>query len=260
VDGYIAADGEGLLEAYQPRGSAKVPRQYKDRNGHWTGIYVGALGIAVNREVLAEKGLPEPTSWADLTNPIYEGEISMGHPATSGTGYTIVSSIMQLNGKDVDRGFAYLDALNKNVRGYEQAGAAAARVAGRGEAAIGIAFAHDIVARIEDGAQALKLVFPSEGTGYEIGATALLKNAPNATAGKRFLDWAISDRAQELGPLFSAYQIPTNPDAKVPAQSVRLSSIKTIDYDFEWAGANRQALVDRFSATIAPPAPAVSRG
>jgi len=68
------------------------------------------------------------------------------------------------------------------------------------------------------------------------------------------MDWASSARAQELGPLFTAYQIPTNPDAKVPAKSVRLSAVKTIAYDVVWAGESRQLLVERFSAAIAPPA------
>jgi hypothetical protein len=30
--------------------------------------------------------------------------------------------------------------------------------------------------------------------------------------------------------------------------------VKTIAYDVAWAGENRQLLVERFSATIAPPA------
>ena len=253
VDGYIAAAADNLLEQYQPRGSAKIPRQYKDQNGYWTGIYVGALAIAVNQQVLSERGLPEPTSWADLTNPIYKGQISMAHPATSGTAYTTIATIVQINGKDTTKGFAYIEALHRNISRYERAGAAPARVAGRGEAAVAIAFSHDILGAIEDGFSTLKVLFPSDGTGYEIGAMALLNNAPNPVAGKRFMDWALSERAQELGPLFTAYQIPTNPDAKIPPQSLRLSSVKTIDYDFRWAGENRQALVERFSTVIAPP-------
>jgi iron(III) transport system substrate-binding protein len=47
---------------------------------------------------------------------------------------------------------------------------------GAGEAAIAIVFSHDTVAQIEKGLP-LKLTFPSEGTGYEIGGTALVKNA-----------------------------------------------------------------------------------
>jgi iron(III) transport system substrate-binding protein len=252
ADLYIAAQADGLLEPYQPKGAAKMPRQYRDPDGYWTGVYVGVLGLAVNTRVLAEKGLPEPSGWADLIQPHYRQQIAIAHPATSGTAYTAVATILQLQGRDMDQGFAYLSALHQNVLSYSRAGAAPARLAGRGEVATGIAFAHDIIAAIEDGAPDVKLVFPIEGTGYEIGGMALVKNGPNPEAGRRFLDWAMTEHAQELGPLFAAYQIPTNPDAKVLDQTVRLADIKTIDYDFRWAGQQREQILSRFRATLAP--------
>jgi iron(III) transport system substrate-binding protein len=255
ADEYIAANEDGLLTPYKPRGFAKVPRQYKDPDGAWAGVYVGVLAFAVNSRVLAERGLPEPTGWADLTNPVYRGQIAMGHPATSGTAYTTLATIAQLNQRDSDATFAYLRALDQNAAGrpYERSGSTTPRIVGRGDAAIGIAFSHDIVAAIEDGASDVKVVFPREGTGYEIGGMALVKSGPEPELARQFMDWAMSDRAQELGPLFTAYQIPTDPDAKVSEKSVRLASVKTIDYDFHWAGENRQQLVDRFNRDIAPP-------
>jgi hypothetical protein len=130
--------------------------------------------------------------------------------------------------------------------------AAPARLAGQGEVAIGVVFSHDTVAAIEEGFKDLKVVFPSEGTGYEVGGEALVKNAPDPVAGKTFLDWALGVKAQELAATFKAYQIPTNPDAKVSDKSVKLASVKTVSYDFQWAGENKKALVDRFSNEVAP--------
>jgi iron(III) transport system substrate-binding protein len=255
ADEYLAAKADGLLEPYSPRGSAVIPRRFKDPDNAWTGVYVGVLAIAANRAVLARKGRPVPTRWADLVDPAYRGLLALGHPATSGTAYTTLATIAQLNGRDADRTFAYVAALHRNLDGrpYESSGATTPRTAAKGDAGIAVAFAHDIVAAIEDGAADLQVVYPAEGTGYEIGGTALVRRGPAPDLGRRFLDWALTAPAQELGPLFTAYQIPTNPDAKVPLQSVRLASVKTIDYDFAWAGANRDALVERFNRTISPP-------
>ncbi len=252
ADGFIAANKAGLLEAYKPKLFDKIPASYRDADGVWTGIYVGALGLAVNTKVLKEKNLPEPTSWADLTKPIYKGQISIAHPASSGTSYTMLATQMFLNNKDIEKGFAYLKQFHQNVLQYQKTGAAPARQAGQGEVAIGVVFSHDTVAAIEEGFKDLKVVFPSEGTGYEIGGMALVKGASDPVAAKTFMDWAITAKAQELAATFKAYQIPTNADAKVSDKSVKLSSVKTVTYDFQWAGDNKKVLVDRFSNEVAP--------
>jgi peptidyl-prolyl cis-trans isomerase C len=48
-----------------------------------------------------------------------------------------------------------------------------------------------------------------------------------------------------------AYQLPTNPDAKVSDRSVKLSSVNLIDYDFVKAGGARKALTAKFEESIA---------
>ena len=53
ADGYVAAQADGLLEAYISPNAAAVPPQSKDAEGYWTGIYIGALGFCSNSEVLA---------------------------------------------------------------------------------------------------------------------------------------------------------------------------------------------------------------
>jgi iron(III) transport system substrate-binding protein len=256
AEGYIAANAEGLIEPYKPRGSGKIPTRYKDADGAWTGIWVGVLAFAVvNPSAFAEKGVPEPASWADLANPVYRGRITVGHPASTGTGYTVLATIVQLNDRDVNKSFTYLEALHKNLLGgeYLPSSEDTPKLVPQNEPLVAIAFAHDIVAASQDGTVDVKIVYPAEGTGYEIGGMALVKGAPESDLGKRFMDWALTEKAQELGPLFTAYQIPTNPDAKVPRKSARLTAIKTIDYDFRWSGLSRQTLVARYNRTIAPP-------
>lgn len=253
ADGFIAAAKEGLLVPYKPQGFEKVTALYKDANGMWTGYYLGVLAIAVNTKVLKEKNLPEPTSWADLLKPVYKGQISMAHPASSGTAYTMLATIIQLFGKDTpDKGFAYLRDFHRNVLQYQKAGAAPARQAGQGEVAIGIVFAHDIVAAIDAGFKDLKIVYPSEGAGWEVGAVALIKGAPDAVEGRKFLDWMMTPKAQSLLVTLKAYQLPLNPDAAVSEKTPKLTSVKVIDYDFVWAGERKKEFVDRFSNEIAP--------
>ena len=69
ADGYGAAAGQDLLEKYTPENAAQIPEKYKDANGYWNGVYVGALGFCSNAKVLAEKGVAVPTSWDALLDP-----------------------------------------------------------------------------------------------------------------------------------------------------------------------------------------------
>jgi iron(III) transport system substrate-binding protein len=249
VDSFIAAKNEGLLEAYVPPTAAQIPDKYKDKEGLWHGIYVGSIGFAVNTKRLAEKNLPEPTSWADLAKPEYKGEIVMAHPATSGTALTSVNTVLMLNNKDFEKGMGYWKDVHKNVLQYTKSGAAPMQFLERGEATVGIVFSHDIFVSVEKGLP-IKIVFPSEGTGYEVGGMALIKGAKNPEQAKAWIDWALTKDAQEIGATAKAYQAPTNPQATVPKPE--FLQVKLIEYDFVWAGENEAKIRDRFLDEIAP--------
>ena len=65
-------------------------------------------------------------------------------------------------------------------------------MAAAGEVAIGISFDYRAVQEKDSGAP-IEPVFPTEGSGWEIEANALVKKAEISPAAKTFLDWAISD-------------------------------------------------------------------
>lgn len=250
ADSFVAAKIEGLLENYKAPNYAVIPAQQKDADGAWTGVYVGALGFCSNKAELAKIGMNVPDSWEALLDPKLKGKFSIAHPATSGTAYTTVWTQVTLRGGQ-DQALDYLKKLHQNVFQYVKTGAGPAQTVGRGEAAVGIVFSHDCVATAEEGFKDLVVSFPKEGTGYEIGAMGILKGAPEMEAAKIWVDWALSKEAQELGPTAKAYQLPTNPDAKVSERSVKLSEVKLVTYDFDAAGKARKDLTAKFEEQIA---------
>ncbi|MBQ1777104.1 MAG: extracellular solute-binding protein, partial [Acidaminococcaceae bacterium] len=52
ADGQIQAKADGLLEKYVSPNAAKIPDRFRDRDGFWTGVYVGYLGFASNSKLL----------------------------------------------------------------------------------------------------------------------------------------------------------------------------------------------------------------
>jgi iron(III) transport system substrate-binding protein len=249
IDSYIAAAQEGLLEPYASPNDVNLrdPNLMKAPDDTWHGIYIGTLGFATNTNYLAEHPeLSAPTSWDDLTKPEWQGQILVAHPSSSGTSYTALCTILQL--KDEAAAWDYERALTNNVLQFTKSGSAPASFVGSGEAAVGIVFSHDIVKRIEQGLP-LQLTFPEEGTGYEIGGTALVKGARNPDLAKLWIDWALTPGAQELGPKYEAFQAPTVIGAE--ASRPELLDVNLIDYDFEFCGNNKKDLIDRFTNEIA---------
>ena len=255
ADGFVAANAEGLLEAYVSPNAEAIPAERKDPDGVWTGVYVGALGFCSNTTVLEGLGVDVPTSWDDLTNPALDDQIAIAHPASSGTAYTaLYTQVIRLGGED--QAIAFAQQVHPNVLQYTSSGAAPAEMAGRGEVAVSIVFSHDCVRNIEAGFGDLEVSFPTEGTGYEIGGVALIAGAPEPNAAKAWIDWALEAETQEIGPNEAdSFQLPTNPDAAVHEASVNLDEVTLVDYDFQAAGGAREALTQRFEdEVVAAPA------
>lgn len=241
---FIAADNEGLLEHYKSPVAEKIPEQFKDPNGAWTGIYSGYLGIEGNKKWLDDNGLELPKTWDDLLKPEFKNNIVIAHPASSSTAYNFLATILQLKGEE--EGFAYLQKFNEQVRQYTKSGSAPGRMAGLGEAPVAIGFLHDAIKYQEEGYKDLIFTAAEEGTGYEIGAVGIIKGGPDQEAAKMFVDWCLGKEAQELGKTIGSFQFLTNPDAIPPEQAITLKETKLIDYDFVWAGDNREKFLEKF--------------
>ncbi|MBI2892781.1 MAG: ABC transporter substrate-binding protein [Deltaproteobacteria bacterium] len=239
-DGHIQAAEAKLLEPYRSPRLGELHEWAVDPEGrglhHTTGAYMGALSFAYNRDWLGKKGLDAPRSWADLAKPAYRGEIQMANPASSGTAYTVLATIVQLLGED--RGFAYLEKLDANVNQYTSSGAAPVRAAARGETAIAIVFLHDAVVQKSAGFP-IEVVLPSEGTGYEIGCASIIRGARHPDSARRFVDWILGSRAQELGARARSYQWPSNRSARAPALLPPVASVGLIPFDMGRFGSKR---------------------
>lgn len=251
-DGHVAAFKAGLIEKYVSPEAAKIPDRWKAADGTWTGTYVGVLGYCSNTDVLKKVGVEPPASWADLLDPKLKKNIAIAHPSTSGTSYTAVWTQMVLNKMNETATFDYFKKMHRNVLQYSKSGAAPGQMAGRGEVGVGVIFSHDCVKYQKEGFDMLKVTFPSEGTGYEIGAVSLVKNGPSSENGKKFIDWALTPDHQDIGPTVGSFQIPTNPEAKLTDDMVKLDDVKLVDYDSEEAGARKKELTARFDAEVAP--------
>jgi iron(III) transport system substrate-binding protein len=245
----LTLKADGLLQPYKSPEAAAIPDRYKDPEGWWTGSDADFIGIASNKKFLQEKGIKAPRSWEDLTKPELAGQVCVGSPATSGTGYTFLTTILQLMGEQ--KGWEYLKRFNTNVAQYTRSGIGPTQLVGRGEVGVGILFAHDILGSIDKGFP-IEMSLPQEGTGYDLFCVVMLKGAPEPVEAKRFIDWSLTPEAVELLAASEYFDVPTNPKAKLHDLVKPYQSAKLIDFDFNWAGSStvRQQLIDKFQNEI----------
>jgi iron(III) transport system substrate-binding protein len=141
-DPHLQAAEQDLTLEYK---SASLPQlhewaqQQAKQSGYKTvGIYSGPLGFGYNTELLAKKKMAVPKSWADLLKPEYKGDIQVANPASSGTAYTMIATLVQLMGEE--KAFEYLKGLHRNVSTYTRSGTAPIKAVARGETAVSISF------------------------------------------------------------------------------------------------------------------------
>ncbi len=245
----LTMKADGLLQPYVSPEAAAIPAKFKDPDGFWTGTDIDFIGIASNKQFLKEKGLKAPATWEDLTRKEFAGQVCIGNPATSGTGYTFLTTIIQLMGEA--KGWEYLKRFNVNVSQYTRSGIGPTQLVGRGEVGVGILFAHDILGSIDRGFP-MEMSLPAEGTGFDLFGTVMIKGAPEPAEAKKFIDWACTPESVELLAASEYFDVPTNPKARVHELVKPYMNAKLIDFDFNWAGTSsvRQQLIERFSKDI----------
>jgi len=252
-DPHLQAAEEGLTTAYQSPNLGQLHpwavRQAEQSGYRTVGIYMGALGISFNTELLKKKGVAPPRCWADLLLPAFKGEIQMANPASSGTAYTAVATLVQLMGEA--KAFEYLKQLHASINQYTKSGTAPVKAAARGETSIGISFVHDVITEAMAGFPVASAT-PCEGTGYEIGSLSIVNGARNLDGAKKFVDWALTAPAQALGARSKQFQTPSNRSADIPKEAPRLAEMRLIDYDFKKYGSSveRRRLLDRWEKEV----------
>ena len=236
---------EDQLEPYSPKGLERVSKKFIDSNEtpKWVGMEVAEAGFIVNNEELKNKGIEAPKSYKDLLKPEYKGLITMPNPVSSGTGFLIVSGIIQTMGEE--EGWKYLDKLNENIAMYTHSGSKPAVNSSKGEFPVGVSIIYRGVKEKAKGAP-VDVVFPEEGVMWDVEANALVKKSDMKEASKEFLDWAISDGA--MGEYQTNYPIITvDNDNAIPAEYPKNINDLLIDVNFGEVGKAKDKVTEEWS-------------
>lgn len=233
LSGVLSVDQQGGLEPYRPEGFDAISPMMRDQRDTpvWVGMNVMVGAVALNTRELEGMKLPKPEVWADLTKPEYKDAIVMPNPVSSGTAYLHVTSWLQNMG--VEKGWAFMEALHKNVKMYVHSGSKPGQIAAMGEVPIGLTVDAYIAPYIKKRAPVVSFL-PKDGVGYDIIACAVVKGCRNPEAAKKLMDYAVSRDAALIGLEFDYF--PVRPEL----DNERLAAIRPLLLPMDHARAAKE--------------------
>lgn len=239
-------DQQQMLAAYAPKGLEKLDSRFRDdrKEPHWIGLDAFFSAVCFNKAEADKQGIPAPESWADLTKPIYKGKIVMPNPSSSGTGFLSVSGWLQTMGEQ--QGWQYMNTLHQNISRYTHSGSAPCKLAASGETLIGISFDFPATTLKAKGAP-IEVIFPSEGSGWDMEAAAIIKGTSKLAAAKQLLDFAATEHANTLYNKSFAVVAISHVTKPRPDYPTDISS-QMIKNDFAWAARERNNILTQWSA------------
>ena len=184
-----------------------------------------------------------PKSFADLLDPKWKGKIVKAHPGYSGTVMTATYQITR------DLGWEFLEKLAKqNVMQVQSATDPSKKVMAGERPVSADGTEYNLILDKQAGAP-VEIVYPSEGTPFVPGPSAVMAKAPHPNAARLFYIWSFTLEGQQImhdvGGLRSVH-----PGVKEAAGITPLKDIKLMKDDAGDAEKHIEEIKQRYAKTF----------
>jgi len=241
----------GVLEQYNSPNAKDIDAKFKDANGYWVGWYTGIFGfISNNSRLQKDIAGKKPATWDDLLDPAWKGNLVLPSPLLTGGGYIFMATqIFRFGGGSAGetKAMDYMKKLHGNIAQYVPTSPGALMLIDRGDFAGCPNWAHDILTEKTKG-NPIDLNIPTD-TGFEIGAISIIKGTKSLDAAKALVDWSLTKEAGDLNVKLSN-RGSTRADVAPAAGAPKLSDVKLVNYDRQWATDNKARLLKLWQTTV----------
>lgn len=196
--GYLEQLGENLAKLDDVDMSV-YKEDLVSESGRYIPWTISSGSVIVNKAKLEEKGLEVPESYEELTDPKYEGLISMPNPASSGTGYFYLLNLVNVMGED--EAFAYFDRLAPNILQFTSSGSGPVNALITGEADIALGMTFQAVNAINEGND-FEIHYFEEGSPYTAYGSAIIEGKQDDAGVKEVFDYIAKEVSPEDKRLF----------------------------------------------------------
>lgn len=227
------------LLAYEDAPLKGIPAGVVDPDSTFFGTKLITTGIVYNTGMVDQA----PSSWDDLRAPAVAESLIMPSPLYSGAAVIHVGTMVQ----QPEFGWDFYEELAANGAVAGQGNGTVIEAVARGEKAYGIIIEYMAMNARADGSP-VDFVWPDQGVSAITQPVAIVKGTDNEDAARAFVDWQLSQVAQEQS-VGQGY-FPIVGDVTAPEGYPSLDSLKILPLDaarlMEEDQANKEKFADLF--------------
>jgi 2-aminoethylphosphonate transport system substrate-binding protein len=190
------ATADGLLQAYTPAGAATIAAADKDPKGFYQAMINNYPNFIYNASVLKTA----PATYNDLLDPKFKSKLQYSTPGQAGDGTAVMLQAFHAFGSK-QAGLDYLKKLQNNNLGPSSSTGKLTALVNKGELYVANGDMQMNLAQMKDNPN-IKIFFPAGPDGKKSAFTlpyyiGLVAGAPHADAGKKLIDFLLSQDAQK---------------------------------------------------------------
>lgn len=213
---------DGLLQRYTPTGADALDPAVVDPEGFYVGTRIIPTVIAYNTGAVDAP----PTSWQDLTDPQYLGQITMPNPDVSGA--AAYNAAVWLNTPEL--GEAWLEGLAANEPVIAESNGPVGQAVAAGTQPVGIVVDY-LVRELAAKGSPIALSYPTDGVPYVSQPAGIFADSDSTEAAQKFVDFLVSREGQELA-VEQSY-LPVRDDVGTPDGAPAMSELALLTPDLQ---------------------------
>lgn len=226
----LLLQNRGILAPYQSVNRARIPKEYRDEEGYWTGFSARARVILYNRDLVKPQDVPR--SVLDLTSPQWKGKAAFANPLF-GTSTLHAAALFAMWGEE--RAKAFFEGMKANRIRIATSNGEVRDLVVAGEVAWGVVDTDDAHVALAQ-QKPVGVVYPDHGglgTLVMPNMVAMIKGGPHPEHAKKLIDYLLSAEVEEALALSPAAQMPLGPGVKRPDGILAVGSLKDMGLDYK---------------------------
>ena len=239
------AKNEDVLESYTSPNLDKVPQDLVFDPQHYVTPYdYGYFSIIYDTEKIDTP----PTSLEDLTDPRFEDKLILMDPRTSSPGLGFLTWTIYAYGDEFTE---YWEQLQSSILTISEGWDSGYGLFTSGEAPLVLSYTSSPAYHVEyEDSQRYQAALFEEGHYMQIEGVGVVKDAPHPEAAKKFIDFVLTEKFQEVIPLTN-WMYPVLPEIELPeSYDFAPQPENRFYFEAEKIDANRDEWIDSWSRAV----------